>query len=73
MAPLHSADLSAVDEEAFGYEGIGILVVSGVPELSAKRGDLLPLAFAFANLPDNIKPKFELPKFELPEAFYNFG
>ncbi|KAE9129363.1 hypothetical protein PF010_g4223 [Phytophthora fragariae] len=72
MAPLHSAvearDVSIVATRAFGYEGIGILVVSGVPELSAKRGDLLPLAFAFANLPDNIKPKFELP-----EAFYNFG
>jgi isopenicillin N synthase-like dioxygenase len=61
-------DLSAVIEEAFGYEGMGILVVSGVPELSAKRGELLPLAFAFANLPDEAKKACELP-----EAFYSFG
>ncbi|KAE9025747.1 hypothetical protein PR003_g11604 [Phytophthora rubi] len=61
-------DLSAVVEEAFGYEGMGILVVSGVPEISDKRGDLLPLAFAFANLPDDVKAKCELP-----EAFYSFG
>ncbi|KAG3223343.1 hypothetical protein PC129_g5975 [Phytophthora cactorum] len=61
-------DLSIVIEEAFGYEGMGILVVSGVPELSSKRTDLLPLAFKFANLPDDIKAKCELPK-----AFYSFG
>ncbi|GMF28922.1 unnamed protein product [Phytophthora lilii] len=61
-------DLSSVIEEAFGYEGMGILVVSGVPELNSKRGDLLPLAFAFANLPDEVKAKCELP-----EAFYSFG
>ncbi|KAF1775854.1 Isopenicillin N synthase-like [Phytophthora cactorum] len=61
-------DLSIVIEEAFGYEGMGILVVSGVPELSSKRSDLLPLAFKFANLPDDIKAKCELPK-----AFYSFG
>ncbi|KAJ8525235.1 hypothetical protein ON010_g15879 [Phytophthora cinnamomi] len=61
-------DLSAVVEEAFGYEGMGILVVSGVPELGAKRSDLLPLAFAFAQLPDDVKAKCELP-----EAFYSFG
>ncbi|KAL4100454.1 hypothetical protein PRIC1_008246 [Phytophthora ramorum] len=61
-------DLSPIIEEAFGYEGLGILVVSGVPELSTKRGELLPLAFAFANLPDDVKAQCELP-----EAFYSLG
>ncbi|CAI5734690.1 unnamed protein product [Peronospora farinosa] len=61
-------DLSDVIEEAFGYEGIGILAVSDVPELSKKRKNLLPLAFAFANLPDDVKAKCELP-----QAFYSFG
>lgn len=62
------ADLSAIIDEAFGYDGMGILVVSGVPELNAKRSSLLPLAFEFANLPDDIKSKYELPK-----AFYSLG
>ncbi|KAF4041397.1 2OG-Fe(II) oxygenase superfamily [Phytophthora infestans] len=61
-------DLSTVIEEAFGYEGMGILVVSGVPELSSKRSDLLPLAFKFANFSDDVKAKCELPG-----AFYSFG
>ncbi|RLN61052.1 hypothetical protein BBJ29_004325 [Phytophthora kernoviae] len=61
-------DLSVVIEEAFGYEGMGILVVSGVPELNAKRSDLLPLAFKFANLSDKVKAKCELP-----QAFYSLG
>lgn len=39
------ADLGAVIEEAFGYDGMGILVVSDVPGLNPKRDDLLPLAF----------------------------
>lgn len=39
------SDLSAAIEEAFGYDGMGILAVSGVPGLNPKRETLLPLAF----------------------------
>lgn len=39
------ADLSRAIEEAFGYDGMGILAVSGVPGLNPKRETLLPLAF----------------------------
>lgn len=62
------ADLGAAVEEAFGYDGMGILVVSGVPGLNPKRDDLLPLAFKFANLPDEVKDKYSLAK-----AYYSFG
>ncbi|GMF37760.1 unnamed protein product [Phytophthora fragariaefolia] len=61
-------DLSAEVEQAFGREGLGVLAVSGVPELDARRSELLPLAFAFAQLPDAAKARCELP-----EAFYSFG
>lgn len=44
---VNKADLSAAVEEAFGYEGMGILCVSGVPELDPKRNALLPLAFKY--------------------------
>ncbi|KAI9980318.1 hypothetical protein PInf_026447 [Phytophthora infestans] len=61
-------DLSTVIEEAFGYEGMGILIVSGVPEIGSKSSDLLPLAFKFAIFSDDTKAKCELP-----DAFYRFG
>ncbi|CEG42536.1 hypothetical protein L915_17717 [Plasmopara halstedii] len=61
-------DLSATIEEAFGFNGLGILAISGVPELNVKRSCLLPLAFKFANLSSIIKSKYELP-----DAFYSFG
>jgi isopenicillin N synthase-like dioxygenase len=62
------ADLSAQIEAAFGYDGMGILAVSGVPELDAKRMTLLPLAFQFANLPERVKDQYSLK-----EAYYSFG
>ncbi|GLD99924.1 hypothetical protein PINS_up008652 [Pythium insidiosum] len=61
-------DLSQQIEAAFGYDGMGILAVSGVPELDAKRMDLLPLAFKFANLPEKVKDQYSLK-----EAYYSFG
>ncbi|TYZ58791.1 hypothetical protein PybrP1_001567 [[Pythium] brassicae (nom. inval.)] len=62
------ADLSAAIEEAFGYDGMGILAVSGVPGLNPKRETLLPLAFQFANMPDAVKDRCTLEK-----AYYSFG
>lgn len=44
---VNKADLSATIEQAFGYDGMGILTVSGVPGLNPKREKLLPLAFQY--------------------------
>ena len=53
---------------AFGYDGMGILAVSGVPSLSPLRARLLPLAARFAALPEEAKRKTETP-----HAFYQVG
>ncbi|KAF0684934.1 Aste57867_23178 [Aphanomyces stellatus] len=55
-------------EDAFGPNGLGILAVSNVPDLEARRLRCLPLAFQVANLPDAVKAKYELQK-----AYYSFG
>lgn len=44
---VNKADLSSAIEQAFGYDGMGILTVSGVPGLNPKREKLLPLAFQY--------------------------
>ncbi len=41
------ADLSASIEAAFGFDGLGILVVRGVPNFAELRGKLLPLAHRY--------------------------
>lgn len=61
-------DLSAQIEAAFGEHGLGLLTVSGVPGLQAKRRALLPLARHFAALPDPVKHKYEHAT-----SFYSFG
>ncbi|CAH0474117.1 unnamed protein product [Peronospora belbahrii] len=61
-------DLSDSIEKAFGHEGLGIIAVSGVPELHTKRNKLLPLSFTFATLPDSVKIKYERP-----DAYYSYG
>ncbi|GAB9463486.1 Elongation of very long chain fatty acids protein 2 [Globisporangium polare] len=65
---VNKADLSVAIKEAFGYDGMGILTVSGVPGLNPKREKLLPLAFQFANMPDAVKDQCTLEK-----AYYSFG
>jgi isopenicillin N synthase-like dioxygenase len=65
---LADKDLSTEIERAFGYDGVGVLAVRGVPELERRRQELLPLAHRFANLPDSVKAKYERP-----DAFYNVG
>jgi isopenicillin N synthase-like dioxygenase len=62
------ADFSDSIEEAFGYDGLGILTVRGVPNLSECRAALLPLGHKFANLPEEIKRKTEHK-----ESLYSFG
>jgi hypothetical protein len=41
-------DLSAAIEEAYGFNGLGILAVRGVPNFMQLRGELLPLIHKYA-------------------------
>jgi len=52
-----TVDLGASIKEAFGFNGLGILAVRGVPGIEVTREDLLPLAHKFANLPEEVKEK----------------
>jgi hypothetical protein len=63
-----STNLGELIGTAFGPKGMGILAVANVPGLEELRLQLLPLAFKFANLPDHVKAKYELP-----DAYYSFG
>ncbi len=45
---LGGADTLALLEDAFGSNGLGILLVSGVPSLAERRQQLLPLSQQFA-------------------------
>lgn len=67
LSALHR-DLSAAIKVAYGSEGLGILVVRGVPDFVKHRATLLPLARKFALLPEETKLKYE----HLP-SMYNFG
>jgi len=64
------AEPAAISQEAFGDgpECLGILLVRGVPEYPALRRRLLPLASAFAELPEEVRRKYERP-----ESVYSFG
>jgi len=62
------ADFSNSIERAFGFDGLGILAVRGVPNLDKLRQDLLPLGHKFAHLPDEAKLKTEHK-----ESTYSFG
>ncbi len=62
------ADLGASIAKAFGPDGIGLLVVRGVPQLEELREGLLPLGFEFAALPDEVKARYVHP-----DSNYSFG
>jgi isopenicillin N synthase-like dioxygenase len=61
-------NLSESIEEAFGFYGLGLLVVKNVPNVIQLRQNLLPLAHKFANLPEEIKNKSVHR-----ESTYSFG
>jgi len=63
-----SADLCKEIEEGFGFAGLGLIVVSDVPDFVTLREKLLPLGSKFARLPDSIKAKMEHP-----QSHYSFG
>ena len=62
------ADLSAEIEAAFGPEGLGIIVVDGVPHYAAARAALLPLASRLSALPSEA-----LAAMEDAASHWNFG
>jgi isopenicillin N synthase-like dioxygenase len=62
-------DLGHSIEEAYVFDGLGLLTVSNVPNVLEKRKDLLMLAREYALLPDQIKKKSEATA----ETFYSFG
>jgi len=52
-----NSELNAEIEQAYGYSGLGLIVITGVPEIVRCRKTLLPLALKFAKLPDEVKEK----------------
>lgn len=65
---VNGVDLTHKIEEAYGYHGLGLLTVSGVPNFPQLRKRLLPLAREFAKFPEEIKKAYEHK-----ESFYAFG
>jgi isopenicillin N synthase-like dioxygenase len=65
---MQEADLSTQIERAFGAEGIGILAISGGPQLAEMREQLLPLARKLAELPSD-----ELLQYEHAASSYCCG
>jgi isopenicillin N synthase-like dioxygenase len=61
-------DLSAAIEQAYGHDGIGLLVVKGIPGLVELRNGLLPLGFRFAALPNAVKDRYVHER-----SSYSFG
>lgn len=70
LAGLHAQmpALQAAVAQAYGYGGLGVLAVTGVPGLTEHRQKMLPLGARFAALPDAIKKKTETP-----HAFFQVG
>ena len=65
---VNGVDLTDKIEEAYGYHGLGLLTVSGVPNFPQLRKRLLPLARQFAKFSEEVKQAYEHK-----ESFYAFG
>ncbi|CAD8044442.1 unnamed protein product [Paramecium primaurelia] len=63
-----SSNLNAKIEEAYGSHGLGLAIVSGIPNYSKMRLQLLPLAQKLA-----VQPQEYLKTLERPESFYSKG
>ena len=53
---------------AYGYDGPGLLVVTGVPGFVEARAACLPLARTFGTLPEAVRARYERPA-----SYYAFG
>ena len=60
--------LSQKISKAYGYAGLGILAVRGIPDLASLRSALLPLANRYANLPEAVKNETTRP-----HAYFQVG
>lgn len=65
---LNNSDLSEKIEQAFGRDGLGIILVSNIPGYSKARQQLLPFGRKLSSLPTDV-----LKKLEHPESKYNVG
>lgn len=65
---VNDVDLSDLIEQAFGWDGIGLLTVKNIPDLSTLRSRLLPLAREFSLLDESAKLKYTQP-----ESKFSFG
>ncbi|CAB1097283.1 unnamed protein product [Ectocarpus sp. CCAP 1310/34] len=63
-----AGDLHAVAERAFGHQGLGIVVVTGVPDVAGARRELFALGHKFAALPEETKARYEHP-----QSCFSFG
>ena len=61
-------DLNKEIENAFGCNGLGLILVKGVHGLQEKRLKILNITRQFANLPEEIKEKYTHP-----ESHYSYG
>lgn len=65
---LSGADMSDLITQAFGADGLGIMLISGVPDLMRKRERILRVSKQFATLPESTKEKYAHPA-----SHYSFG
>jgi len=65
---LSGQDLTTLITNAFGKEGLGIFLITGVPNLLQKREKILRVSKQFAELPESIKEKYTHP-----ESHYSYG
>jgi len=65
---LSGQDLTSLITDAFGKTGLGIMLISGVPNLAEKRERILRVAKQFGELPESIKEKYAHPA-----SHYSYG
>jgi isopenicillin N synthase-like dioxygenase len=61
-------DLNQDIDKAYGKDGLGLMVIQGIPKLKELRSELLGKGFILAN-----KPTEYLERLQLPETNYAFG
>lgn len=65
---ISNKDLTEQIDEAFNFNGYGLIAVEGVPEVIQKRVRILRLGYEFSQLPEEVKQKYEHPP-----SFFSVG
>lgn len=65
---VNGVDLTDQIQQAYGFDGVGVLTVKNVPDYEIAREKLLPVAYRFAALPDSVKEKYVHAS-----SYYSFG